>query len=119
MSQQLESHLKAEQISVFLENRAGQLGKVIDLLAEAEINIRGISLADTSDFGILRLIVSLPQTAGQILKKHGFTTGSTAVVALELVDAPGSLNHVLRILANAHINLNICMPAQGASLIWQ
>lgn len=105
MSAALEDALKAEQISVFLENRAGRLGEVMQLLACAGINIRGLSLADTSDFGILRLIVSRPDAANRLLKEHGLNTGRTPVVALELADEPGSLNRILALLARGRVNI--------------
>lgn len=105
MSDLPNSALKAEQISVFLENRAGRLAEVIHLLAAANINIRAISLADTSDFGILRMMVSDNAGAERILKQHGFTTGRTAVVAVELRDAPGSLDNLLQILSSEGINV--------------
>lgn len=105
MSLQLDNAYKADQISVFLENRAGRLGEVIQLLADANINIRGLSLADTSDFGILRLIVSNPDESETVLKEHGLATGRTTVVALELDDKPGSLNTILVLLAANCINV--------------
>ncbi len=87
-----------EQISVFLENKAGRLAEVTRILAEARINIRALSLADTSDFGILRLIVNDNAKAKRELKAHGFTVGKTDVVAVEVSDQPGGLHHILRIL---------------------
>ena len=67
--------MKAEQLSVFLENRAGRLAEVTHTLAEAGVNIRALSLADTSDFGILRLIVDDQEKAKSVLKEHSFTLG--------------------------------------------
>ncbi|MGA2025990.1 MAG: ACT domain-containing protein [Syntrophobacteraceae bacterium] len=94
-----------EQISVFLENKAGRLEEVTRILAEANINIRALSLADTSDFGILRLIVNDNNKAKEDLKKAGFTVAKTEVVAVEISDRPGGLNHVLRILKKANVNV--------------
>ena len=74
--------MKTEQISVFLENRTGRLCEVTKVLAEANINIRALSLADTSDFGILRMIVCDPQEAAKVLKKSGFAIGINHVVAV-------------------------------------
>ena len=94
-----------EQISVFLENKAGRLEEVTSILAEANINIRALSLADTSDFGILRLIVNDNNKAKEELKKAGFTVAKTEVVAVEVSDQPGGLHHILRILKKANVNV--------------
>ncbi len=94
-----------EQISVFLENKAGRLAEVTRILAEADINIRALSLADTSDFGILRLIVSDNKKAKENLKKAGFTVAKIDVVAVEVSDQPGGLHHILRILQKANVNV--------------
>jgi hypothetical protein len=97
--------MKVEQISVFLENKAGRLAEVTRVLGEAGINIRALSLADTTDFGILRLIVDRYDQARQILKDKGFTVGKTEVAAVEVPDKPGGLASVLQILAQAGINV--------------
>jgi len=97
--------MKAEQISIFLENRAGRLEEVARLLAEAKINIRALSLADTSDFGILRLIVSDHEKAKKTLKDGGFTVGRNAVVAVEVPDTPGGLHSILKMLSAQGINV--------------
>lgn len=97
--------MKVEQISIFLENRAGRLSEVTKTLADAGINIRALSLADTSDFGILRLIVSDNETAKNVLKKYGFTVGRTTVVPVEVEDKPGGLNNILEILSSNGINV--------------
>ncbi len=97
--------MRVEQISVFLENKAGRLSEVTGILTEAAINIRALSLADTSDFGILRLIVNDHVKAVEALKKHGFTVGKTDVVAVEVDDRPGGLHHILQILFKANVNV--------------
>lgn len=97
--------MKVEQISVFLENKAGRLAEVTKVLGEAMINIRALSLADTTDFGILRLIVDQYDKAREILKQHGFTVGKTEVVAVEVPDRPGGLAWVLQILSDSDINV--------------
>ena len=94
-----------EQISVFLENKAGRLAEVTRILSEAKINIRALSLADTSDFGILRLIVNDNNKAREELKSHGFTVGKTDVVAVEVIDQPGGLHNILRILQKGNVNV--------------
>jgi hypothetical protein len=116
--------MKVEQISIFLENKAGRLAEVTGILGEANINIRALSLADTSDFGILRLIVNDHEKAKQILKEHGFTVGKTEVVAVEVEDRPGGLNRILRILFEAGINVEymyafVQQSGQNAVLIFR
>ena len=97
--------MRVEQISVFLENKAGRLAEVTRILAEAGVNIRALSLADTSDFGILRLIVNENNTAKEALRKHGFTVGKTDVVAVEVEDRPGGLHKILDVLFRANVNV--------------
>lgn len=97
--------MKAEQLSIFLENKAGRLADVTRTLNDAGINIRALSLADTSDFGIVRLIVCDHERAKAVLKEKGFTIGRTAVVAVEVEDKPGGLNNILQLLSEASINV--------------
>lgn len=94
-----------EQISIFLENKAGRLVEVTKALADARINIRALSLADTSDFGILRLIVDDTEKAKLVLKEKGLTVGRTNVVAVEVNDTPGGLDHILHVLSEEGINV--------------
>jgi hypothetical protein len=97
--------MRVEQISVFLENKAGRLAEVTRILAEANVNIRALSLADTSDFGILRLIVNDNNVAKEALMKNGFTVGKTDVVAVEVEDRPGGLHKILDSLFKANVNV--------------
>ncbi len=97
--------MKVEQISIFLENKSGRLAEVTGILAEQGINIRALSLADTADFGILRLIVNDTEKAKQILKSNGFTVGKTEVVAIEVPDRPGGLAGILGKLKDYEINV--------------
>lgn len=97
--------MKVDQLSIFLENRAGRLAEVTRILADAKVNIRALSLADTSDFGILRLIVSDFEKAKEHLKAGGFTVGRTTVVAVEVKDQPGGLHNILEMLRDAKINV--------------
>ncbi|MBC8430775.1 MAG: ACT domain-containing protein [Desulfobacterales bacterium] len=97
--------MRAVQISVFLENKAGRLAEVTGILAEADVNIRALALADTSDFGVLRLIVNDNQKAVTALKNRGFTIGETDVVAVEVEDRPGGLHRILDILNKAGVNV--------------
>jgi hypothetical protein len=97
--------MQVEQISVFLENKTGRLSEVTSILAKAGVNIRALSLADTSDFGVLRMIVSDHKKAKEILKTSGFAVGSNKVVAVAVNDEPGGLNYVLEMLHAAEINV--------------
>ena len=97
--------MKVEQISVFIENKSGRLAEIARILGEAGINIRALSLADTSDFGILRLIVNDRETAKQVLKEKGFTVSKTEVVAIEVPDRPGGLSNILQFLDQENINV--------------
>ncbi len=97
--------MKVEQISIFLENKAGRLAEVTRVIAEAGVNIRALSLADTSDFGILRLIVTDNEKAKAVLKENGFTVGRTTVVAVEVPDQPGGLFSILKMLSSQGINV--------------
>lgn len=94
-----------EQVSVFLENKSGRLAEVCTTLGEHNINIRALCIADTSDFGILRLIVDDPTRATSVLQNAGFSVGSTAVIALQIPDRPGGLGGVLQILETGGINV--------------
>jgi hypothetical protein len=97
--------MKVEQISVFIENKSGRLAEITRILGETGINIRALSLADTSDFGILRLIVNDREKAKTVLKEHGFTVSKTEVVAVEVPDRPGGLHQILRKLDSESINV--------------
>ena len=88
------------QISVFLENTSGRLGEVTKTLAEANINLRAISIADTEDFGILRLIVDKTEDAITALSTAGFTTALNDVIAVEIKDEPGSLAQLMELFQN-------------------
>ncbi|QQO08338.1 ACT domain-containing protein [Breznakiella homolactica] len=97
--------MQIKQISVFLENNAGRLGEVTRVLANAGINIRAISIADTADFGILRLIVDKNLDAMKALADAGFTTRMTDVVAVQIEDTPGSLAKVMELFQKSQINI--------------
>jgi hypothetical protein len=97
--------MKLKQISVFLENRKGRLAEALETLANAGINIRTLALADTSEFGILRLIVPDPDKAKKILEKANFTVKESSVIAVEIDDRPGGLAGSLRVLSDANINV--------------
>jgi hypothetical protein len=97
--------MRVEQISIFLENKAGRLAEVTGILSRARVNIRALALADTSDFGVLRLIVDDHQKAESALKAGGFTVSKTRVVAVEVSDRPGGLHHILELLDRSGINV--------------
>ncbi|MDY6849848.1 MAG: ACT domain-containing protein [Geoalkalibacter sp.] len=97
--------MKVEQISIFIENKSGRLAEVTDVLGKAGVNIRALSLADTSDFGILRLIVDKTDQAQKALKEKGFTVNKTEVVAVEVPDRPSGLCGILQILDSAGVNV--------------
>ena len=101
------------QISVFLENKSGRLARVTETLAKNNINIRALSIADTSDFGILRLIVNEPQKALQVLKEDGFTVSATEVVAVAVPDRPGGLAAMLKVFNENSINLEYLYAFMG------
>lgn len=97
--------MKVEQISIFIENKSGRLAEITRILGDASINIRALSLADTTDFGILRLIVNDRERAKNILKEKGFTVSKTEVVAVEVPDRPGGLSEILQTLDRERINV--------------
>ncbi len=97
--------MKVKQISIFLENKSGRLAQVTQFLAENDINIRALSLADTADFGILRVIVNDVEKAANILKAGGYTLGETDVVAVEVSDKPGGLANLLSPLCEAGVDV--------------
>jgi len=97
--------MRVEQLSVFLENKAGRLAEVTGILAQTGINIRALSLADTSDFGVLRLIVNDTHKAKEALKSKGFTVSETEVVAVEVPDKPGGLHNILEIMQKSDMNV--------------
>jgi hypothetical protein len=97
--------MKVKQISIFLENKSGRLAQVAKVMGENGINIRALSIADTTDFGILRLIVNDPEQVYRVLKKAGFTVSVTDVIAVEVTDEPGGLAAVLQLLESFNINI--------------
>ncbi len=97
--------MRVKQLSIFLENRSGRLSEGTQVLGDANVNIRALSLADTSDFGILRLIVDRPDDAYNILKQGGFTIRETDVLAVEVEDKPGGLARILDRFATSGVNV--------------
>ena len=97
--------MAVRQISVFLENKIGRLAEITEILGNKEINIRALAIADTAEFGILRMIVNRPQKAYEALEERGFTVSQTEVVVVEVEDKPGGLAQVMAILGRAGINV--------------
>ena len=93
------------QISVFLENRAGQLAEITRLLADAHVDIRAISIAETADYGLARMIVDDSYKASSILLQHGDILSMTPVWAVEVPDRPSGLADLLAVLADAHVDV--------------
>ena len=97
--------MKVKQLSIFLENQSGRLAEVTGALGREGVNIRALSLADTSGFGILRLIVNDIEKARNVLHDKGFTVSETDVIAVEVPDKPGGLSGILNALAEDGINI--------------
>ncbi|MCK4923546.1 MAG: amino acid-binding protein [Spirochaetes bacterium] len=97
--------MQIRQVSVFIENKVGRIMEITEVLGESNINLRALSLADTSDFGILRMIVDNIDKAVEVLKDKGFIVKETDVVAVEVPDKPGGLAQVLEVLCIANINV--------------
>jgi hypothetical protein len=100
-----DCEMKIKQISVFLENRKGRLWKALNVLSNAGVNIRALSIADTSEFGILRMIVPEPELAEEKLVENNFVVKVNDVIAVEVSDEPGGLDAVLGLLNNADVNV--------------
>ena len=94
-----------KQISVFVENKKGRLAKITEVLGQGGIDLIALSIADTTNFGIMRCIVSDPEKAILLLKQHGFTASTTEVIVAEVTDKPGGLARVLKILDGAGISV--------------
>ena len=101
------------QLSVSLENTPGALSNVSEILGREGVNIRAISVADTSDISTVRFVVDDPEKAKNILKTNGFAPKETGVLAVETPDHPGGLNAVLRPLKSAGINVHYLYPHLG------
>lgn len=97
--------MTVKQISIFVENKIGNLAEVTKVLADAGVSLHAISLADTKDFGVLRVIVNDSYLAATTLKEQGYIFSITKVLAVAITDKPGSLYHVLTLLEEADINL--------------
>ena len=97
--------MKITQISVFLENKKGRLYEVTSLLGENSINIRALTIAESEDFGVLRMVVDKPDDAVKILKDKGFVSTITDIIAVEVEDKPGGLSDILKVIYESKINI--------------
>ncbi|GAB1402380.1 ACT domain-containing protein [Elusimicrobiota bacterium] len=97
--------MKINQISIFIENTKGRLAEVCSILGENNINIRALTIAESPEFGILRVVLDKPEEAKEILKKNGFIATSADIVAVEVSDDPGGLAKALKVLADNNINV--------------
>jgi hypothetical protein len=97
--------MKVSQISVFLENKPGRLAEVTRTLAERQINLRALCIAETIDYGVLRLIVNDPERAKQVLTEGGWTVSETEVLVVEIPDRPGGLSYAIERLAAHGLNI--------------
>ena len=95
-----------KQLSVFLEDRSGRLTDLTQILSEHEINITALSVAETADYGIVRMVVGKPDIAQEFLREAGFSVRLTDVVCVNMPDRPGALHEVLKILANNNVNVD-------------
>ena len=103
--------MTVKQLSVFIENRPGRLSAVTKILGDNDVNIRAMSLADTKDFGILRLIVDDFEKAVSALKTEGFSVTTTQVLAVEINDRPGGLSEAMKSLYNDNISVEYMYSA--------
>ncbi len=97
--------MNVRQLSVFIENKAGRVSEITDQLGSAGVNIRGFSVSDTADYGIVRLIVDDPDKGLEVLHAGGFTVKESDVVCVQLPDRPGGLAGVLKAVSDAGVNI--------------
>jgi hypothetical protein len=104
-----------KQISVFVENSSGRLAEITAVLAEAGINLRALTIADTADFGILRIIADDPEKALLVLHEKKYTARATEVIGVELEDVPGALAKVLKVFSETGVNIEYLYASLGQS----
>ena len=99
-----------KQVAIFIENKLGRLVEITDFLSENGVNLHALSITDTTDYGILRIVVDDPESVAKLLKKNGFTVSVTDVVVTKIEDRPGGLSEVLRVLAAEKIAVEYVYP---------
>lgn len=104
-----------EQISVFLENRAGQLSEITNILFENDIDIRALYISETTDYGVLRIIVTESQKAAEALSQSGMIVSTVQVTAISVPDEPGGLGKFLKVLAEKNIDISYMYSVFGHS----
>lgn len=104
-----------KQISIFIENRKGRLAEITEIIAKNNINLRSLSIADTSRFGVLRVIVDDPNEAEKLLKESGLTVSVTSVLSVRINDAAGGLSGVLKLLSDNGISIEYMYAFTGKS----
>ena len=97
--------MKIKQLSIFLQNRMGSLSKPLEVLSDADVNIRAMCMADTSEFGILRLVVDNPEKGKEALEENNFLVKITEIIGVEMNDTPGGLTSVLKVIKDNEIDL--------------
>ncbi|MBQ8372375.1 MAG: amino acid-binding protein [Clostridia bacterium] len=113
--------MTAKQLSVFIENRQGRLGEVLHVLKANNVNILSISLADTTEYGLLRLIVNKPEHARDVLLRAGFSSMLTEVLIIKVPHVAGSLQSILELVAKENVNIEymygLSVEAEDASIV--
>ena len=97
--------MKIKQLSIFLQNKMGSLSKPLEVLSESDVNIKAMCMADTSEFGILRLVVDNPEKGKEALEEKNFLVKITEIIGVEMDDTPGGLTSVLKIIKDNEIDL--------------
>jgi hypothetical protein len=109
--------MKVKQLAVFIENKPGRVSEIADLMGRSGVNIRGFSVSDTADYGIMRLITDSPGEARGVLKDAGFTVREDEVICVELPDQPGALGVVLKTVADAGVNIEYVYSLVGTAVV--
>jgi hypothetical protein len=109
--------VNVKQLSVFIENKAGRVSEVTDHLGRADVNIRGFSVSDTADYGIIRLVVDDPDRALGVLHDAGFAVKANDVLCVELPDHPGGLAGILKVVSGAGVNIEYVYSLIGTYVV--
>ena len=107
--------MDVRQISVFLENKPGQLAHLCRIIADAGIDLKALNIAETSDYGVLRIITDKPETTLSVLKKESLVCSSTVVVAVRVPDQPGGLAGILDVIADHNISIEYMYSMLGGN----